>query len=128
MIKSGINIIRNLMFPYKEGLPKELIGCNLVVDPERPWLALLAQPLEIVAPSTADPLFCYLDTVIFYERPTRIVDGGNFAEHGRVRLGTQIDDVVDTPAGTFVVKAGRVRWTIDRWEILWTLRRTEADT
>lgn len=118
-----MRLLRNLLFKFKPGLPRELIGCDLVVDASRPWLALLAERLDIVAPASANPLWCYVDTVIFYEHPARQVAGGDLAEHGRITLQLQIDDVIETPHGDFRISAGRVRWSIDHWEMVWTLRR-----
>lgn len=123
-----LRVIRNRMFPFTEGLPRDLDGCALQIDADRPWLATLIHKLDIDAPKSADPLCCYIDTVIFYEVPHRLVSGGGAAEHGRVRLPIRLDDEIEAPGGSYLVQAGRVRWEQGHWEMVWTLRRTAEAT
>lgn len=119
-----MRILRNRMFPFSEGLPRSVDRCKLSVDADRPWLGELIHRVDIDAPKSADPLCCYIDTVIFYEVPHRVVPGGGWAEHGRAQLPIRLDDEIEAPTGLWLVQAGRLRWDERTgWEMVWRLRR-----
>jgi len=99
---------RNNFFPYKREYPADLSNCR--VNRMRPWRITIWEPLPTTAPapSKADPLCCYMQTVVFYDRFT-----GDEIDRMETRLTW--DDVVTFDGDEWEVGGGKVRWIEGRW-------------
>lgn len=104
----------------------DLSDIDIVLCPDRPWIAEIEALLPVDAPSSASPLCCYINTVIFYEKPSRVVDG-NFAEHGRCETALRLDDVLLWQGRQWIITSGSVAWTKGAWHMVWSLRRLPKD-
>lgn len=113
----------NALFPYAKppGDLSKLIATRL----ERPWLLRIDEPLATDAPAVARPHCCYLRTVIFYEDPYRVTDGGNYAEWDRAETLLRLDDLIEFEGETFKVLSGRVQRIDDRWTMRFNARREQ---
>ena len=112
-----MQMIENLMFPFRfqdTGFP-DLADLDLAVLRERPWIAEIEEPLDVDAPSTAEPLCCYIRTVVFY--------GPQSVEFGRCETRLQINDVLRVGDRRWQVWSGSVAWTKGRWHMVWCLRK-----
>lgn len=117
-----MRIVGNRRLPYRPMPTGDLEGCEMFSFGGSKAIRLMTERLDIDVPATADPLCCYMRTVIFYARPPARAD-----EICRVDHVVGMDDMIEDNAGQmFVVKAGRVRWSIDHWEMVWTLYREET--
>ena len=121
-------ILGNAVAPYRLQFSPvvDLSGIDIAQHPTRPWLAEIEAALPVDAPSTASPLCCYINTVIFYETPSRVVDGA-FAEHGRCETALRLDDVLLWQGRQWIITSGSVAWTKGAWYMVWKLRRLPED-
>lgn len=125
---SVLKTVGSRIAPYRwkrDGMP-DISALKMRTRWGCPWMAEIEWPLPIDAPSTAQPWCCYLDTVILYEQPYRVVEG-DYAEFGRCNTPLRLDDVLEHDGRQWLVHRGAVAWTKGRWHMVWTLRRLEPD-
>lgn len=115
----------NSLFPYRE-LPKDLSNITVEIDDERPWLATVTEALDTKAPAQAQPYCCYVNTVIFYEKPYRDV-GGRFAEYGRIETVLEGNDVLNIEGELFELMGGTVSWQNSQWVMTRNARRIRSN-
>lgn len=118
--KGGLKSARlNKFFPYKVDYPDDLSDCR--VNRMRPWRITIWEPLPTKAPppTKADPLCCYMQTVIFYAR---------FSGEEIDRIETRLtwDDVVTFDGDEWEVGGGKVMWIEGRWWMERWARRIDA--
>lgn len=122
-----LELTGNSFFPYRDAAP-DLGDCTVARDEKRPWLLTITEPLPVAAPESAEPLCCYMHTVIFYERPLRpLPPGQGFAEHGRCETRLMLDDVVRFEGERFALQGGRVEWDGARWVMTHRARLEETN-
>lgn len=112
-----MQMIENLMFPFRfqdTGFP-DLSDLALEADRLRPWISQIEEPLGVVAPANAEPLCCYIRTVVFY--------GPQSAEFGRCETRLQINDVLRVGDDRWQVWSGSVAWLRGAWRMVWQLRK-----
>jgi hypothetical protein len=107
---------RNKFYPYKSAYPDDLGDCR--VNRMRPWLIKIWEPISTNAPppTKADPLCCYMQTVIFYDR---------FSGEEIDRIETRLtwDDVVTFDGDDWEIGGGKVTWMEGRWWMERSARR-----
>lgn len=122
-----LELTGNAFFPYRNAAP-DLSDCEITRDAKRPWLLTITEPLPVAAPATAEPLCCYLRSVIFYECPLRpLPPGQGFAEYGRCETRLMLDDVVRFEGERFALHGGRVEWDGARWVMTHRARLEETN-
>lgn len=104
----------------------DLSEIEIAPHPTKQWLAEIEARLPVDAPATASPLCCYINTVIFYETPSRVIDG-SLAEHGRCETTLRLDDVLLWQGRQWIITSGSVAWSKGAWHMIWKLRRLPED-
>lgn len=116
--RSGpVQMIENLMFPFRfqdTGFP-DLSDLSLVTDAHRAWIAEIEERLSVEAPWSAEPLCCYIRTVVFY--------GPQSVEFGRCETRLQINDVLRVGDDRWQVWSGSVGWMRGAWRMVWRLKK-----
>ena len=119
MILAGnANARHRLEFAERTEFPELLMN----VLASHPWLGEIEQKLPVEAPPRASAFCCYLDTVIFYENPLRVI-GGDYVEYGRCDTGIRLDDVFLSGGRQWLVTSGEVAWSKGAWHMVFKLRR-----
>ena len=124
MASASIVVSGNTVFPHRAPLGGDLSDCSVVRDPDRPWLAVIIEPLLTDAPETARPWRCLMRTVVFYEEPLRLT-GGNWAEHDRIETRITSYDVIHIDGETFEIRGGGVIWRDGRWVMFHNARKAD---
>ena len=114
--------VSNAFFPYRKGYPIDLSDCDILREAESPWLITIKERLDVDAPASAKAHCCYIGHVIFYEHPTRVVDG-NHAAHARLDTRLILEDVIHFEGEVFVCYAGNVVHEDGRWVSVTKARR-----
>ena len=120
-----ISVPTNSFFPYRD-LPSDLSNVTVEIDDERPWLATVTEVLNTTAPQNAQPYCCYINTVIFYEKPYREVDG-RYAEHDSLKTVLEGNDVLRADGELFDLLGGTVVWQDGRWVMVRNAHRRKRD-
>lgn len=122
-----ITVSKNSFFPFKTDFPKDLSDCEVVQI--QPWLIEIIEPLDVTAPGpeAASPHCCYIRTVIFYEKPWRLIPGSGFAEHDRIDARLQNHDLADFEGHRFEIYSGRAEWDGARWIMRHRARRLKGE-
>ena len=122
-IAQEISCPTNSFFPYRE-LPSDLSNITVEVDDERPWLATVTEVLNTAAPANAQPYCCYINTVIFYEKPYREIDG-RYAEHDSLKTVLEGNDILRADGELFELYGGEVKHIDGRWVMVRNARKVQ---
>ncbi|MBM1816249.1 hypothetical protein [Pseudosulfitobacter pseudonitzschiae] len=121
-LMAGPRAISNAFFPYREGYPVDLSETEIERDVDSPWFITIKEVLLTDAPGSAKPLCCYINEVIFYEHPHRVVDG-NSASYGSVRTRLILEDRIEFEDEIFICFSQRVAYLGGSWVSLTRARR-----
>lgn len=104
---------------------------------DRNWMVFY-EVLPTTAPREAQPYCCLVNTIVFYEKPYRVIRGGYYAEHDRIETQWHLFGyrIFEREVGWYCCQpmiwcegewwhmgVGEVVWRNERWEMKHRARR-----